>query len=288
MEFEQVALGKTGLKTARLGLGTAYGISANDILWAIDHGLNYIFWGSMRRRNVVKAVRSLGPAKRDKVIVASASYIHKIIPRPQLVRRSIERALKTLRTDYLDVFQLGWLGTRPIDEIIDMLLTLKDKGLIRHLGISSHDRKLAAELLTTPVFEIFMIRYNAAHRDAETEVFPFVDPSKHAVVSYSATRWGHLLKAPKGWPEDQFVPNAVDCYRFALSQPKVTLCLTGVKNIKQLKENTKALELGPMSEEELSRMQNFGEFVRTHTTPHSDPEYWLGKAKRLIHTDTHQ
>jgi len=282
MKFDQVPLGNTGLKAGRLGLGTAYGLGAKEILWAVDQGINYVFWGSARRGNVVKAVRSLGPARRDHIIIATATYGYRFIPKPWVVRLNLEIALRRLRTDYLDIFQLGWLGSEPPEEIVDLLLNLKEKGLIRHLGISSHDRKLAASLLQSSPFEVFMIRYNAAHRGAEREFFPFVEPSKQAVISYTATRWGHLLRPPPGWPEKRPTPRAVDCYRFVLSQPKVTLCLTGAKNIRQLKENLRALELGPMSEEELSWMREFGDLVHLTRVPRQDPDYWREKIRRLF------
>lgn len=49
MAFEQYPLANTGLKSARLGIGAAYGLEAADIVWAVENGLNYVFWGSFKR-----------------------------------------------------------------------------------------------------------------------------------------------------------------------------------------------------------------------------------------------
>jgi aryl-alcohol dehydrogenase-like predicted oxidoreductase len=55
-----------------------------------------------------------------------------------------------------------------------------------------------------------------------------------------------------------------DCYRFAMSHPMVDLCITGPKNREQMREALKALDLGPLSEEELARIRRIGDHVHTH------------------------
>ncbi len=270
MGFNQIQLADTGLKSARLGLGTAYGIKAKDIIWAFENGINYIFWGSIRRSSVPKAIKALGTANRDKLIIAAASYGHKIIKQPQIVRFALERALKRLKIDYLDIFQISWITQKPNDKMIELLLNYKDKGFFKHLAFSTHNRPLAAKLLEDSNFKFAMVRYNAANRGAETEIFPYVDPQKQIIVSFNSTRWGQLLKAPKGWPKDKPVPKAADCLRFVLTHPKVTICLTGAKNRKELEENVKALELGPLSEDELSWIKDFGDFVYKKKHPYQE------------------
>jgi len=270
MVYEQLPLADTGLKSTRLGLGTAYGIPSDDMLWAFEQGINYWFWGSARRRNVAKAFKKLGKSNRNKIILATAAYAHKLIPSKLLIKLSVERVLKDLKTDYIDVFQLGWIAKEPSANMCNFLQGLKDSGKVRHIGFSSHNRKLAAKLLENPIFKIAMIRYNPAHRGAETDVFPFINPDKHVLVSYTATHvtsinYSSLLfskkfKAPKDWKGA--VPTPVDLYRFVLTNPNVNVCLTGAKNRKELEENLKVLEMPPMTEEELLRIKEFGDFIR--------------------------
>ncbi len=259
--MESVALGQTGLTVGRLGLGTAYGLNAAGIQEAVEQGANFVYWGSFRRGNVPKALRALGPARRDQVVVAAGLYGHKIISSPRLARLSAERALRRLGTDHLDVLLFGFATSVPSDSMMEELVGLKDRGLVRHLGLSTHDLRLVAGLLGSPHFEVFMIRYNAANRKAEELFLPEVDPAKHGVVAFTATRWGQLLTRPAGWPADRPVPTAPDCYRYVLSHPKVSLCLTGAKNEQQLRENLAGLESGRMSEEELAWMREFGDVV---------------------------
>jgi hypothetical protein len=105
-----------------------------------------------------------------------------------------------------------------------------------------------------------MIRYNAAHPGAETDIFPHVDPQRHCVVSYTATCWKALLKRPKGW--DGAVPTAGDCYRFALSSPHVNVTLTGPASLEQLRENLQALEKGPLADDERAMFRELGPMVK--------------------------
>ena len=80
------------------------------------------------------------------------------------------------------------------------------------------------------------------------------------IVSFTATRWGQLLKSKK-MPEGEAVPQAVDCYRYVLSNPYVDICMMGAKNIKQMRENLTTLDKGPMSEQEIRRMNKIGEYL---------------------------
>ena len=258
MAFERINLGKTGLKTSRLAIGVGYHPSAKALAWAVENGINYIFWGSIKFRVVPKALKLLGK-NRDKAIIAVPCYGHKFVPLNAWINLTANRALRSLKRDYLDIFQLAYITKKPTDSTMEALLKLKEKGKVKHLGITTHNRKLAAELFKDPNMEFFNIRYNAANRGAEKEIFPYVD--NQVIVNFNSTRWGRLLKQPKGWPDDKPVAKAIDCYRFVLSRPEVSVCMMGISNIEQLKENAKALELGPMSKDELDWMKKFGSEV---------------------------
>jgi aryl-alcohol dehydrogenase-like predicted oxidoreductase len=104
-----------------------------------------------------------------------------------------------------------------------------------------------------------MIRYNAAHPGAEHDIFPHVREQKPSILAYTATSWRRLLKRPRGW--DGAVMTAGDCYRFQLSNPHVDLALTGPASRAELEENLRALEKGPLSEDEASWMRAFGRAV---------------------------
>ncbi len=138
---------------------------------------------------------------------------------------------------------------------------MKERGLVRFIGLSGHNRKLFPELGKQGNFDLFHVRYNAAHRGAETETFPVLDEkNRPGIVSFTATRMGQLLN-PKKMPKGEAPPTAVDCYRFVLSNSSVDICMIGTKNSDQMRENLTTLDKAPMSKEELDRMRKIGDYI---------------------------
>jgi aryl-alcohol dehydrogenase-like predicted oxidoreductase len=112
---------------------------------------------------------------------------------------------------------------------------------------------------------MLMIRYNAAHRGAETEVFPVTTALSMPVVTYTALRWGAL---PRGTPDDPpgFVPPPAPLwYRFALQHPAVTVALMAPDSRAELDEDLTVLgATGPLPEEDYERLAAHGRRVRRH------------------------
>jgi aryl-alcohol dehydrogenase-like predicted oxidoreductase len=178
------------------------------------------------------------------------------------IRRFVHRMLRLLRTDYLDILQIHWLGRMSAlsEGVEEALVKLAEEGKVRAVGVSIHDRPRAGELAAESALNHLMIRYNAAHPGAEKDIFPHVDRSRTNICAYTATRWGKLLERPGDWQGE--VMTAGDCYRFCLSTDYVNVVLTGPKNEKQLHESIAALEKGPLSAEEDQWMREFGLSVR--------------------------
>ncbi|MBW1838040.1 MAG: aldo/keto reductase [Deltaproteobacteria bacterium] len=247
-----------GRRIFRLGLATNYGVSGQDLEWALDEGVNYVFWTPNARR-VTNSLKAALKRDRESLVLAcgpTTGYFG------GSVKRACERMLKKLDTDYLDVFQLFWLGRASAwsSSTIEALVSLREAGMVRAIGVSIHDRKRAGKLAEESPLDMLMIRYNAAHPGAEQDIFPHLAKRKPAIIAYTATRWRGLLKRPKGWNGP--VMTAADCYRFCLSNPHVDLVLSGPKNRQQLKENLRNLrEKGPLTEEENRWIRDFGQVV---------------------------
>jgi aryl-alcohol dehydrogenase-like predicted oxidoreductase len=247
-----------GRRVFRLGLATNYGIEGADLEWALEQGVNYVFW-TPKAQGVTASLKAAIKRDRESFIIAcgpTTGYFGRGI------RRACDQLLKELGTEYIDVFQLFWLGRMSAltPSTVDALASLRESGKVRAIGVSVHNRKRAGRLAEDSPLDMLMIRYNAAHTGAEQDIFPNLAKRRPAIVAYTATRWGGLLKRPKGW--DGPLMTASDCYRFCLSNPNVDLVLTGPKNRRQLQENLSHLkENGPLSEQELRWIRNFGQIV---------------------------
>jgi aryl-alcohol dehydrogenase-like predicted oxidoreductase len=253
--WEKTKLGRTGLETSRLGLGP--GVEAVDVERAFERGINYLYWGSIRKPGFGAGIANLAPKHRAQMIVVVQSYTRA----GWMMRGSLERALKKLRIEYTDFLLLGWWQQPPPARILDAALALQAEGKARHILISCHNRPMFQTLAANPAFGAVMVRYNAAHPGAEREVFPLLGDPKPGVVAYTATRWGALID-PRHTPAGEATPRASDCYRFALTNPAVDVCLAGPSNAAQLDEALSALDRGPMSDEELAWMKRVGVSVR--------------------------
>jgi aryl-alcohol dehydrogenase-like predicted oxidoreductase len=258
--MQQRMLGRTGLMAGRIGMAASFGVPAAAAERAFERGVNYLYWGSFRRGPFGQALSNLKP-QRDRMVLVVQSYSRVAA----LMRPSVELALHRLNFDYADVLLLGLWNHMPPRRILDSALRLRERGLIRHIAISTHHRPLVSQLAADPEFGIVHVRYNAVHKGAEQEVFPLLgSPEKPlGLVAFTATSWKQLLD-PKRIPVGERVPSATDCYRFVLSNPSIDVCMTGPANEQHAAEALRAIELGPMSEEELKWMRCVGDHIHKH------------------------
>ena len=259
MDFSQATvLGRTGLKVGRLGVAASYGAPTKAFEEAFDKGCNYFYWGSMRKSNMREAIKNIcAQGRRDELVILVQSYSRSA----RLMESFFEKALRTLALDQVEILLLGWHNQRPGQKLLDQAMAMKEKGLFRFLALSGHNRKLFPELAQEGLFDLFHIRYNAAHRGAERETFPFIPAAgRPGIITYTATRWGRLLN-PNKMPPGEVPPTASDCYRFSLSNPAVDVCLCGPKDEVQMKEALKTLALGPLNQEEMERMKKIGDYL---------------------------
>ena len=105
--------------------------------------------------------------------------------------------LAALRTDYLDVLTFyyveepaEWSHLAGPGGALEYCRAARRDGVVRRLGLTTHQRPLAAEAARSGLLDALMIRYNAAHRGAEREVFPVTDALGLPVIAYTALALG--------------------------------------------------------------------------------------------------
>jgi predicted aldo/keto reductase-like oxidoreductase len=260
MDFkERVPLGKTGLMVSRIGLASGYGVPAAAIEKAFhEYGINYLYVSPLLNLGkMVQAVRNLAPSHRDELCI--------VLARPILggfrLESYVERWLKKLELEWVDLLFQG-MRKRPSQKLTDRVQRLKDSGKVRFLGISSHKRPLLGKIAhNETAVDFFHVRYNAVHTGAEQDVFPHLpQENRPGIVIFTATCWGKLLK-PRRMPAGERPLAAADCYRFVLSHPDVNVCVTGPSTAAQMEDNLKALEAGPLDEEEMARVRRIGKHI---------------------------
>ncbi|MEO8877937.1 MAG: aldo/keto reductase [Polyangiaceae bacterium] len=254
------AFGSTGLKVGAIGLGSSYGVGGKDIERAYDRGVNFFLWGSRRRGGFGEGLKAVARNHRENTVIAIQSYSRV----GWLMKPFVHSALTNLGTDYVDVLGLAWWNDLPSRRILDAAIALRDAGKVRNLMVSCHHRPSFERFAGERAYDGWMFRYNAAHPGAEREIFPLLadeETARPGTLAFTATRWGSLLD-PRITPPGEKTPRASDCYRFALSHPKVDVCLAGPKNSEELDEALAALERGPLDADEMAWMRRVGKIIR--------------------------
>ena len=256
----RIQLGRSGLSVSKLGLGSSFDAPATAFREAFDRGVNYFYWGSMRRGGMKSAIQEIASERREDLVVVLQSYSRV----GGLLTHFAERGLRALKLDHAEVLLLGWHNQAPSRRVIDAALELREKGRIGCIALSTHHRRLLPTLLDDEAYSIWHVRYNAVHRGAEREVFPCLEgldeTKRPGLVTYTTTRWGDLCN-PSKTPAGERTPTGTDCYRFAISRPEVDMCLAGPNDVEQMKQALAALEQGPMDEEELAWMRRVGDQI---------------------------
>lgn len=257
---EPVVLGRTGLSVGRIGFGSSYPAPAAAYEAAFERGLNYFYWGTRRRDSMARAIQTIAARHRAGLVVVIQSYARLGF----LLTRSFEKALKELGLEHADVLLLGLHNQPPPARIYNAAERLVERGLVRHLALSSHRRTLFPLLMDDARLGILHARYNAVHRGAEQEIFPALAQRPKAerpgMVTFTTTRWGHLCdrsRTPPGEP----TPTGADCHRFVLSDPRVDVALSGPSTTEHVNDVLRALDRGPMDPDELGWMRRVGDHI---------------------------
>lgn len=264
------------LGSARVGIGAAYGLGEQGVLRAFERGVRFFLWGALPKASFGAGLKQLARHHRAEVRLAIQSYSR----RGWTLRPGVELALWRLGTDYLDWLCLANWSELPSEAVLVEAQRLKERGLVRHIMISCHHRPTFASFARQRELEAWMVRYNAAHRRAESEVFPLVTSraeaapaeaeSSPAIIAYTALRWGTLLD-PRYAAAGEPPLTAVEAYRFVLSHPAVSLCLAGPRDDAELDAALAAMDAGPLDEEGLRRARRVGdaayEFGRAQPPP---------------------
>jgi len=210
--MEQIAIGKSGLMTSRIGLGTwAMGgwmwggtdeaQSIATIRSAIDRGVTLIdtapVYGFGRSEEIVgRALHGL--PERPYVFTKSSllddgtRHVRHMLKRDSILREA-EGSLRRLGVDAIDLYQIHWpIPDEDIEEGWAAMATLKERGLVRHIGVSNFDASQLRRIQSIAPVETLQPPYSLIDRAAEAEVLPFAERHGIGVIVYSPMGSGLL------------------------------------------------------------------------------------------------
>ncbi|MED5399273.1 MAG: aldo/keto reductase [Planctomycetota bacterium] len=255
-------------QVCRLGLATRGNTSLEpeDVEHAVDQGINYLNW-CRHEDGLQEWIRQSG-FRREQFHVAVQFFSRSASE----ARDELSACLDQLGTDYIDVVTYYYVESESEWEQIvstggaaEAVEAARADGVVRSIGLTSHQRSLAAGWAGTGRLDSLMIRYNAAHRGAERDVFPEIRGREIPVVAFTCLRWGGLLKSTPDDPDGFRPPSAADCYRWVLCQPAVSVALAAPDGREELDEILSIVapwqELSPL---EQAAIRDHGDRVYRH------------------------
>jgi aryl-alcohol dehydrogenase-like predicted oxidoreductase len=105
---------------------------------------------------------------RDKVLIATKTAAKT----PDAFWKDLQTSLTNLRTDYIDIYQLHMVPQcyRPGDGtgMYECLMEAKEKGMIRHIGITTHKLAVAEEIIESGLYETLQYPFSYLSSERET------------------------------------------------------------------------------------------------------------------------
>ncbi|TCT14648.1 aryl-alcohol dehydrogenase-like predicted oxidoreductase [Natranaerovirga pectinivora] len=284
MEFRQ--LGNTDLNVTALGYGAMElrELDASDVRQAefllnesLDRGINFIDTSPCYKGSEAFIGKTIAH-RRSEYILATKCCCNLTGDGPghifnrDTVLSNIENSLKLMKTDYLDLVQIhtplpGDLGHEDRDETIQTLLSLKDKGIIRYMGISfkngrSDEAGYPAEYSYISFKEY--IKYNVF--DTMQLVYGALTPMNELAITKAAhkgigTIVRGVVKKYYDYYDELFIKAKLDeliengdnrhsfLIRFALNHSDLDTMIIGTKSLDHLKQNIVATERGKLPDD---------------------------------------
>ncbi|MGP8000722.1 MAG: aldo/keto reductase [Streptosporangiaceae bacterium] len=212
-------LGRTGLDITRVGFGAwavggggwefGWGPQADDesvaaIHRALELGVNWIdtaaAYGFGRSEQIVgRALQGL--PERPYVFTKSSllddgtRHVKHVLKRDSILREA-EGSLRRLGVDAIDLYQIHWPNPdEDIEEGWAAMATLKERGLVRHIGVSNFTASQLRRIQSIAPVETLQPPYSLIDRAAEAEILPLAERDGIGVIVYSPMGSGLLTGA---------------------------------------------------------------------------------------------
>lgn len=303
-------LGSSGLRVSELCLGTmtfgedwGWGASKEESRRIFDayveHGGNFIDTSNnYTDGSSERFVGEFTHAQREKFIIATKYSLSEDRDDPNMggnhrknMVQSLERSLKRLQTDYVDLFWLHmWDSTTPIEVVMRALDDQVRSGKVLHVGLSDSPAWVAArgcaiaELRGWSPFVALQFPYSLNDRDVERELIPMAAAHGMAITPWGVLDGGGLTgkyNTPSDEPKrdddvsDQVKQVAAEVMRLAQEigrtpaqvalnwvrqqQRAVNVPIIGARTEKQMRDNLGALDF-TLTDDQLKRLSSLSSF----------------------------
>ena len=285
--MEKRRLGKTGMEVTRLGLGLAeigYKLGPGEkeqaervLNEALDRGINFLDTSACYRDSEDLIGEAVSHRRDEYFLATKAGHSSGLGSQSwtaETVTKSIERSLKRLRTDYLDLVQLHSCGVNVLEQgdVIRALEEAKEAGKTRFIGYSG-DNEAAKWAVESGLFDTLQTSFSLADQWARMALFPKAEaqgmgiiakrPIANAVMAEWVTRdtySSEYFDRVDKMMEDGPIPGAPEdpillALGFTLGHDVVDTAIVGTKDPDHVRENVEMVKNDlPISEEGIEEL----------------------------------
>jgi aryl-alcohol dehydrogenase-like predicted oxidoreductase len=298
--MEKRQLGKTDMQVSVLGFGGAEigfeGATEETVgrllKGALDAGLNVIDTGECYEGSEELIGKTVADRRGDYYLFTKCGHPRGIGSEdwsPGSLLESIERSLRRLRTDRLDLIQLHSCSETILrkGDAITALRTARGKGYARYLGYSG-DSQAARYAAECGAFDTLQTSINIADQEAIDLILPIAREKELGVIAkrpianvawkethkpiapYHHPYWERLNKLRyefiRNLPLEESIGHAL---RFTLSVPSVHTAIVGTTKPERWQENARLVEGGLLSQGEFAAIRERWEEIA--------PASWIGQ-----------
>ena len=199
--------------------------------------------------------------------------------RQEDIRPFFEKQLSLCGVDYFDFYLMHAQDKDNYEKFkrckaYETALSFREEGMIRHFGISFHDKAEALDRILTehPEIEIVQIQFNYVdYEDASVEsrkVYEVCEKHGKPVIVMEPVKGGKLVRHPK--EADRILrglgegSNASYALRFAASFPNMEMVLSGMSDMAQMEDNVASMrDFRPLDEREREAIRRVCEIFKS-------------------------
>ena len=253
---------KTGDRISEIGIGSSYMFGAGmeeavrALRCAVDGGINFFDLAAGDGTTFPIYGEALHDCRKDVFFqihfgadYAKGTYGWSL--RLDTIRRSVEKQLKELRTDYIDYGFIHCLDgisdweTYEKNGVYRYILQLKEAGVVRHIGVSSHTPSVIWRILDDADVDMLMFSVNPAYdygrgdyakgsTDERSAVYRRCETEGIGISVMKPFSGGQLLsreQSPFGKALTQY-----QCIRYCLDKPGVLTVLPGAQSVQEVQK----------------------------------------------------
>ncbi len=256
-------LGRTGIETPLISMGTGEAASSGLIRAAYDSGIKLFFSATYygRGNNERLVGEALKGLPRDSFVVGTAAVPEGLNPRDsnppagmtvQGYKKTAEDSLKRFGLDHVDILLLPFSGKKEFvtfDPFLKAMTELKKQGKIRFAGIATHGfcEEALRAAADAKIYDVAMTAYNYKinNKDAMNEALAYAAKAGMGLVAMKTTAGGARDK-------NRTQPlNISAALKWVLQNANVSSIVSGMSSVEELEKNLEMIKNLKLSDQEL-------------------------------------